>query len=117
MRFLAECASGSMSSHVCKAKAWPAFKITSSPVAMPPHSSTRWMGLWGRVYFGKVARGGDGGISKGERLGGLGRPVGRVCKEIDAGQTKIGLVCGIEGVVMGRPLLFLVFGKKKVGLP
>ena len=46
----------SMSAHVYKATAWPALKTPSSHVAMPPQSSTMWMGLWGRLNLGMVAR-------------------------------------------------------------
>jgi hypothetical protein len=35
----------SMSAYVYEATAWPALRIASSLVAMPPQSSTRWMGL------------------------------------------------------------------------
>ncbi len=54
---VAVCAFGSMSAHVYEATAWPDLRIASSLVAMPPQSSTRWMGLWGRIYLGMVVRG------------------------------------------------------------
>ena len=41
---VAVCASGSVSARVYDVRAWPAFNIASSPVAMSPQSSTRWMG-------------------------------------------------------------------------
>ena len=53
-------ASGSMSVHVYEATSWPALSTASSPVAMPPHSSTKWMGLWGRVNLGMFDSGGGG---------------------------------------------------------
>jgi len=49
-------ASESMSAHVYEATAWPTLRIASCFVAMPQQSSTRWMGLWGRVNLGIVAR-------------------------------------------------------------
>ncbi len=52
-----------------------------------------------------------GGMSRGAGLGGLGLPVGGECGEIVAGQTGMGLLCGIEGGVRGRTPLFLEFGK------
>jgi hypothetical protein len=48
---VAACASGSMSAHVYEATAWPALRTASSPVAMPPQSSTMCRGLEGRVYL------------------------------------------------------------------
>ena len=51
-------ASGSTSAHVYEATTWPAFRSAFSPVAMPPQSSTRWIGLSGMWYLGRVARGG-----------------------------------------------------------
>ena len=59
---VAVCASGSMSTHVYKATSWSALRTDSRHVAMPPHSSTRWMGLWGRMYLGMFARGSSGGF-------------------------------------------------------
>jgi len=53
-------ASGSMSVQVYEATSWPALSTASSHVAMPPHSSTKWMGLWGRVYLGMFDSGGRG---------------------------------------------------------
>jgi hypothetical protein len=96
---VAVCAAGSMFAHEYEATTWNALRTASSLVAMPLQSSTRWMGLRGRMYPGMVARGGDEGLSLGEGLGGLGFPVGGVCGEIDAGQTGKGLVCYSEGGV------------------
>jgi hypothetical protein len=42
-----------MYAHVYEANAWPILSIVSIIVAMPPQSSTRWMGLWGRVHLEK----------------------------------------------------------------
>ena len=78
-------ASGSMSAHVYKATAWPALRTASSHVAMPPHSSTRWMGLWGRVDLGMVARAWDEGVSFGGGSEGLDIPVSGVRGETAAG--------------------------------
>jgi hypothetical protein len=108
---VAVCASGSMSAHVHEATAWPVFRTDYCPVAMPPQSSTRWMGLWGRMYLGMVKRGEDGGVSLGGGLRGLGFPVGGVFGEIDAGQTGNDLVGCSEGGVAGSPPLARVFGK------
>ena len=49
------CASGSMSAHEYEATAWPALRTASSPVAMPPQSSTMCRGREGRVYLGVSA--------------------------------------------------------------
>jgi len=90
---VAVCVSGSVSAYVYDAIAWPAFNTASSPVAMPPQSSTRWMGHWRRRYFGMFARGGDEeaiSMSKGLLVGGV--PLGGVGGEIDASQMRIGLV-------------------------
>jgi hypothetical protein len=54
---VAVCASGSMSTHVYAATTWPALRIDSSPVAMPPHNSR----LRGRMYLGVSARASVGG--------------------------------------------------------
>ena len=90
---IAVCASGSMSTHVYEATAWPDLRTDSSSVSMPPHNSTRWMGLWGRMYLGMSVRAGFGG-----GLEGLGFPVSGVRGEIDAGQTEKGLIgCSTGG--------------------
>jgi len=56
-----------------------------------------WMGLWGSMYLGIVARGEGGGVSLGEGIGGLGFFVGGVCGGMDDGQTGRGLVGCSEG--------------------
>ena len=58
---VAECASGSMSIHVYEATECPDLRVASRPVAMPPQISTRWMGLWGRMYLGLSIRADFGG--------------------------------------------------------
>ena len=109
---MAVCASGSMSAHVCAATARPAFRAASSVVAMPPHSTTRWIDLWVRMYLENVAMGEDEGAFLNEVLGGLGLPVGGMVGESDDGQTEKGLVgCSEGGGVAGRPPLALVFGR------
>ena len=84
---VAVCASGSMSTHVYDATTWPALRIDSSPVAMPPHNSTRWMGLWGRMYLGVSARASVGGC-----LEVRGGSMGGVRGDMAAGQTGKGLM-------------------------
>ena len=84
---MAVCASGSMSAHVYEATAWPDLRTASSYVAMPPHSSTKWMGLWGRMYLGMFARAGFGG-----GLEGLGGSMGGVRGDMAAGQSGKGLM-------------------------
>ena len=54
-------ASGSMSVQVYEATSWPALSTASSHGAMLPHSSTKWMVLWGRVYLGMFDSGRWGG--------------------------------------------------------
>jgi hypothetical protein len=67
-------ASGSTSAHVYEATACPALRIASSHVAMPPQSSTRCMGLWGRMYLGMFARAWGEGVSFGGDLEDIGIP-------------------------------------------
>jgi hypothetical protein len=59
-----------MPAHVYEATPWLALRTTSRHVAMPPHSSTKWMGLWGRVYLGMFASGAgeDLSLSEGRRV-------------------------------------------------
>ena len=78
------CASGSMYAYVYETTAWLALRIASIHVAMPPQSSTRWMGLMGRKNLGMVVRAEDEKVSFGTGLEGLSFPVGGVCEEIDA---------------------------------
>jgi len=78
---------------------------------MPPQSSTKLMGLWGRVYLGMRAREVGEGVSLDEGRRGFGFPGGRVVGEISAGQTREGLVGRVEGEVVGGPLLVRIFGK------
>ena len=104
-------ASGSMSAHVYEATLWPAFRTASSPVAIPPQSSTRCRALGGMVYVGRDVMEGSEGASVGAGRGGLGRPAGGVLGEMGAGQVGRGLVCWIGGGVFGRPREALVFGK------
>ena len=56
---VAVCASGSVSAHVYDAMTWTAFNTVFRREAMPPHRSTKWMGLCGKRYLGMHARGGD----------------------------------------------------------
>jgi hypothetical protein len=84
---VAVCASGSMSTHVYEATDWPDLRTASSLVAIPPHSSTRWMGLWGRMYLGMSAR-----VSFGGCLEGRGGSLGGVLGGMAAGQTGKGLM-------------------------
>ncbi len=56
-------ASGSMSVQVYEATSWHALSTDSSPGAMPPHSSTKWMSLWRRMYLGMFYSGRWGGVS------------------------------------------------------
>ena len=79
---VAVCALGSMSTHVYEATAWPDLRTASSHVAMPPHSYTRWMGLWGRMYLWMSPRVGFGGCSEGR-----GGSLGGVHGGMAAGQT------------------------------
>jgi len=83
---VAGCASGSMSTHVYEATACPDLRTASSLVAMPPHRSTKWMGLWGRMYLGMFARAGFGGC-----LDGRGGSMSGVRGDMTAGQTGKGL--------------------------
>jgi hypothetical protein len=106
---VAVCASGSTSAHVYEAIAWPAFMSASNPVVMPPHISTRWIGLWGRWYLGMVAREECVEPSLGEGLGGLGGPLLGVCGGKVAEQTGMGLVGQAEGG--GPPLLVVCAGR------
>ncbi len=53
---VAVCASGSMSDQVYETTAWLAFRSAANHVAMPPHSFTKWRGLWGIMYFGMATR-------------------------------------------------------------
>jgi hypothetical protein len=85
-------ASGSMSAHVYEATAWPALKIASSIVAMPPQISTRWMGIRGRIYLGMLARAWGEGVSFGGCLEDFGMPNGGVRGDMAAGQTGKGLI-------------------------
>ena len=103
---VAVCASGSMSTHVYEATAWPDLRIDSSPVAMPPHNSTRWRGPWGRMYLGvsASARVGVGLEVRGGSLGG-------VRGNMAAGQAGRGLMWGVASGVSGCPLVSLLFGK------
>ena len=104
---VAECASGSMSTHVYEATECPDFRVSSRPVAMPPQISTRWMmGLRGSMYVGGSVRGGFGGGLEG-RGGSLGGGRG----DMAAGQTGKGLMGRSAGRVKGCPFVFLVFGK------
>ena len=98
------CASGSMFAHVYEATAWPALRIASSPVAMPPQSSTKWMGLWGRVYLGMFASGAGGrGVSLVEGIRVIVALGGGVVRETDVGQTGRGRIGRAEGEVFGGP--------------
>ena len=103
--------SGSMSAHVYEATAWLALRTASNHVAMPPQSSTRWMGLWERMNLGMFAWALEEGVSCGRNLEGLGIPVGGVRGEIDAGHTGKGLAGRSAKGVGGSPPLALVFGK------
>ena len=103
---VAVCASGSMSTHVYDATAWPDLRIDSSPVAMPPHNSTRWRGLRGRVYLGVSAS-----ARVGVRLEVRGGSLGGVRGNMAAGQAGRGLMWGAASGVSGCPLVSLVFGK------
>ena len=92
-------ATGSMTVQEYETASWPAYSTASSLGAMPPHSSTKWMGLRGRVYLGMFASGtGEGVFSvKGRRVFvALG---GGVVKESEAGQTGKGRVIMAEGKV------------------
>jgi hypothetical protein len=105
------CASGSMSAHVYEATSWPALRIASSLVVMPPQSSTKWMGLWGRVCLGMFASGAGEGWSLVE-----GRSVfvalgGGVVEETNVAQTGKGRVGRAEEEVSGGPSLACEFGK------
>ena len=84
--------SGYMSAHVYKATAWPALNSASSHVAMPPQSSTRWMGLRGRIYLGMFVRVWGEGVSFSGCLKDFGIPNGGVRGDMAAGQTGKGLV-------------------------
>jgi hypothetical protein len=57
---VASCASGSISDHGYDATAWPVFRNASSPVAIPPQSSTRCSGILGSRNSGKFAS--EGGL-------------------------------------------------------
>ena len=108
---MAVCASGPMSTHVYEAYSWPALRIASSHVAMPQHISTKWMGLWGRVYLEMFVSMAGEGVSSSE-----GRRVfvalsGGVVGETDDGQTGKGRLGRAEGEVSGDPPLTREFGK------
>ena len=104
-------ASGSMSAQVYEATLWPAFRTASSPVAIPPQSSTRWRARVGMVYVGREVSEGSAGASLGVGRGGLGRHAGGVIGDMVAGQVGRGRVCCIGGGVIEYPLVVLVFGK------
>ena len=103
---VAVCASGSMSTHVYEATAWSDLRTDSRPGAMPPHNSTRWMGLWGRMYLGVSVRASVGG-----GLEGRGVSMGGVRGDMAAGQAGRGLMWDAASGVSGCPLVSLVFGK------
>jgi hypothetical protein len=84
---VAECAAGSMSTNVYEATECPDLRMASRPVAIPPQISTRWVGLWGRMYLGVSARAGFGG-----GLEGRGGSLGGVRGNMAAGQTGKGLM-------------------------
>ncbi len=98
-------ASGSMSAQVYEATLWPAFRVASNLVAIPPQSSTRWRALGGMVYVGRDGSVGSAGASVGDGRGGLGRPAGGVLGEMVVGQIGRGLVCCIGGGMIDRPLV------------
>ncbi len=100
-----------MSAQVYEATLWPAFRIASSFVAIPPQSSIRWRALGGVVYVGKDVSGGSAGATGGVGRCGLGRHAGGVIGGIVAGQVGRGLLWFIGGGVIARPLVVLVFGK------
>ena len=108
---MAVCASGSMSAHVYEATAWPALRIASSPVAMPPRSSTKCRGLWGRVYLGMFASGAGEGMSLAEGRRAFVALGGGVVGETDVGPTGKGRVGRAEGEVFGGPPRAREFGK------
>ena len=81
-----------MSAHVYEATTLCALRNAFNHVAMPPQSSTRWIGIWGRVNLGMVARAWGERVSFGGGPKGLGIPIGGVRGEIVAGQTGKGLV-------------------------
>jgi hypothetical protein len=85
-------ASGSMPVHVYEATAWPALRIASSLVAMPRESSTRWMGLRGRIYLGMFVRVWGVGLSFGGCLEDFGIPNGGVRGDMVVGQIGKGFV-------------------------
>ncbi len=105
------CASGSVSAHVYEAIESPAFRAASSPVAMPPQSSTKCRGLCGIENRGRCARVAVGYSSSAEILGGVGVPRGGVWGEIVAGLGGMGLGGDPAGMVVGPPILTSVFGK------
>ena len=103
-----------MSAHVYEAIAIPAFRRASSPVAIPPQSSTRCRGLFGIEYRGICARVDVGCSFPAEIMGGLGVPCGGVWGEIVAGQAGMGLGGDLVVRVVGPHVLASVSGKKRI---
>jgi hypothetical protein len=71
---VAACAAGSTSDHVYDGTAWPDFRNASSPVGIPPQSSTGCSDMLGSMNIGMFAR--EENVVKvlGTILGGLSAP-------------------------------------------